>query len=74
MVDSENRVWLALGGSQANEARQWMVFDVQGKPLWMLSVPHEVRPLAARGAVVWASATDSDGAPLLIRFGVVHPI
>jgi hypothetical protein len=65
----DGTIWLQRG-SFAKQQAEWIAFDSALDPVGTVTLPTTVRVLYVSRTAVWASATDEDDIPYVVRYRV----
>lgn len=71
---SDGTVWLHIveeTGPGSGTSAQWLILDLNLRPIRKVTAPLELRVLDARDTLVWGAITDQDDVPHVVRYRLV---
>ncbi len=68
VATSDRTVWLRTEGDR--EVAQWTVFTMSGQMLYRVRVPAGFQVMEVKGSTVYGIATDDDGVPQVVSYGI----
>jgi sugar lactone lactonase YvrE len=69
-VDDRGYLWTSRSRPEGAKGTLFDVFDPDGRYLGEVSAPLSLQTVLIRGTALYATATDEDDAPVIVRFRI----